>query len=118
MSRWSVVVDGKIENLKFRFKVSHGGGSMVYSVFLDEKNLGTVSKFNERSGWMAFSLKDFDTKVTQEQADRLAKYGQVYEPEQIRAKDPMRAVNGFGTRRAAAEYIIKHHGLREHREEW
>lgn len=116
---FSVVVvdeDGSTSVLDIRFKAhaGHGDGLAIYSVFLGSQKLGTASQI-ERWGWTATSYKGYD-RMTEAQFRltnaTLARLGKpLLDPEPFREPDRLRKVEGFGTRRAAAEYLVQHWGF-------
>lgn len=94
----SVVHRGRVMDIVCRNRRSFGGGAVVYDVWVGDIRVGTVTRLGryDGEGWEAYSYLELD---------RSPKH-----PARVRA-NRMRRASGFGRRRAAATYLVRHWGF-------
>lgn len=106
----------RVEDIGFSRHPQHRDGLTMYNVWLGDQKLGTVSCIDRGRGWKAVSYRGYD-KMTRKQFESLrqsvlrTRGESLEEPEEgFREETPNRQVEGFLSRRAAAQYLVRHWG--------
>lgn len=110
-----------VRDISFKRHPQSGSRLRMYNVFLGHEQLGHVSWLGcDFQGWNAYSHRDLDL-LTREQHEKMSELTRRFgkdvpaQPERFREPDIMRVAENFKTRRAAAEYLVRHWGYRDSR---
>jgi hypothetical protein len=116
MSQWFLIAGpGDIRDISFRRHSLHGSseGVRAYRVFVGTEEWGFVYYGYSYTGWEAFSYNRPKASTPAEYLEEMRAQRLKRKAGDFRTDRSLDHVKGFGTRRAAAAYIVKTYGYWE-----